>query len=59
MKNENQDESIANAINSITEKLSHVLLQEFLTLPKALQINRYKDKNIIKNKLLYQNIQCQ
>lgn len=39
MKNENQDESIANAINNITAKLSNILLEEFLTLPKKLQIN--------------------
>jgi hypothetical protein len=55
MKNENQDESITNAINDITEKLSSVLLREFLTLPKELQINIVL---ITSAQLLLANILC-
>jgi len=55
MKIENQDESITNAINNVTEKLSGVLLQEFLKLPKELQINIVLIKSA---QLLLANILC-
>jgi hypothetical protein len=55
MKNENQDELITNAINNITEKLSSLLLQEFLKLPKELQINIVLLKSA---QLLLANILC-
>ena len=55
MKIENQDESITNTINDITEKLSSVLLQEFLKLPKELQINIVLIKS---TQLLLANILC-
>lgn len=55
MKNENLDESIANAINNITEKLSNVLLQEFLQLPKELQMNIVLIKS---SQLLLANVLC-
>ena len=55
MKNKNQDESITNAINNITEKLSNLLLQEFLQLPKELQINIVLIKSA---QLLLANILC-
>ena len=54
-ENENKDESIANAINNITEKLSNLLLQEFLKLPKELQINIVLIKSA---QLLLANILC-
>lgn len=55
MINENQDESIASAINNITEKLSSVLLEEFLELPKEIQINIVLIKS---SQLLLANILC-
>ena len=55
MNIENQDESITNAINNVTEKLSSVLLQEFLKLPKELQINIVLIKSA---QLLLANILC-
>lgn len=55
MENENQDESITDAINHITGKLSNVLLQEFLTLPNELQINIILIKSA---QLLLTNILC-
>ncbi len=55
MKNENQDEAITSAINNITEKLSNVLLQEFLNLPTELQINIVLIKSA---QLLLANILC-
>lgn len=55
MKNENQDESITNEINNITEKLSNALLQEFLSLPKELQLNIILIKSA---QLLLANILC-
>lgn len=55
MKNVSSDESLVNAINNITEKLSHVLLQEFLQLPKELQINIMLIKSA---QLLLANILC-
>lgn len=55
MKNENQDESIADAINAITGKISNMLLQEFLNLPKELQINIVLIKSA---QLLLANILC-
>lgn len=54
MQNE-QDEAITHAINTITEKLSNVLLQEFLNLPKELQINIVLIKSA---QLLLANILC-
>jgi hypothetical protein len=56
MTNENQDELITNAINNITEKLSMILLEEFLKLPKELQINIVLLKS---TQLLLANILCQ
>ena len=55
MKNKDQDELIANEINHITEKLSNVLLQEFLKLPKKLQLNIVLIKSA---QLLLSNILC-
>lgn len=55
MENESQDEAITNAINNITEKLSNELLQEFLSLPKELQINIVLIKSA---QLLLANILC-
>jgi len=55
MTNENQEELITNAINNITEKLSMVLLQEFLKLPTELQINIVLVKSA---QLLLANILC-
>jgi hypothetical protein len=55
MKNENQDELITSAINNITEKLSGLLLKEFLKLPKELQINIVLLKSA---QLLLANILC-
>jgi hypothetical protein len=52
---ENQDESITNAINEITKKLSNVVLQEFLNLPKELQMNIVLIKSA---QLLLSNILC-
>lgn len=50
-----QDELITNAINSITEKLSRVLLQEFLNLNEELQLNIILIKSV---QLLLSNILC-
>lgn len=55
MTDEIQDELITNAINTITEKLSKVLLQEFLNLPTELQINMILIKSA---QLLLSNILC-
>lgn len=55
MNIENHDESITDAINTITEKLSNVILQEFLKLPKELQINIVLIKS---SQLLLANILC-
>lgn len=52
---ETQDELITNAINTITEKLSKYLLQEFLTLPTELQMNIVLIKSA---QLLLSNILC-
>lgn len=52
---ENHDDSITDAINTITEKLSNVLLEEFLKLPKELQINIILIKS---SQLLLANILC-
>jgi len=56
MKNYIEDEQIAHAINSITEKMSKVLLDEFLKLPKEVQINLVLIKA---TQLLLANILCQ
>ena len=56
MTNENQDEFITNAINNLTEKLSIILLEEFLKLPNELQINLVLIKS---SQLLLANILCQ
>jgi hypothetical protein len=55
MTDEYQDESITDAINNITEKLSKVLLKEFLALPKELQINIVLIKSA---QLLLANVLC-
>ena len=55
MPDENQDELITDAINNITEKLSKVLLKEFLKLPKDLQVNVVLIKSA---QLLLANILC-
>lgn len=55
MNNKNEDELITNAINNITEKLSNILLQEFLKLPKDLQMNIVLLKS---SQLLLANILC-
>lgn len=52
---ENQDEIITNTINNMTEKLSSVMLQEFLNLPKELHINMILIKSA---QLLLANILC-
>jgi heme/copper-type cytochrome/quinol oxidase subunit 3 len=55
MTDENHDELITEAINKITEKLSKVLLQDFLKLPKELQLNIVLIKT---TQLLLSNILC-
>ena len=55
MSDENQDELMTNAINTITEKLSKVLLQDFLKLPTELQMNIVLIKSA---QLLLANILC-
>lgn len=49
------DELITDAINTITEKLSKVLLDDFLQLPKELQLNIILIKSA---QLLLANILC-
>jgi hypothetical protein len=56
MTDENQDELITHAINTITEKTSKTLLQNFLKLPKELQMNIVLIKSA---QLLLANILCQ
>lgn len=56
MTDPNQDEFITQAINSLTEKLSKVLLQEFLKLATELQLNIVLIKS---SQLLLSNILCQ
>ncbi len=56
MIKENQDELISNAINDVTEKLSKVLLKEFLKLPDNLQVSIVLIKSA---QLLLANILCQ
>jgi hypothetical protein len=56
MKNKNQDELITNAINDLTEKLSKVLLKEFMKLSPELQLNIVLIKSA---QLLLANILCQ
>ena len=56
MKNDNEDELITNAINHLTEKISHVLLQEFLNLSNELQLNIVLIKSA---QLLLANVLCQ
>jgi hypothetical protein len=55
MTEHNQDELITHAINSITEKLSKVLLQDFLKMPQDLQMNIILIKSA---QLLLANILC-
>src|SRR5690348_13992414 len=55
MSNENQDEAITNAINNITDKLSNILLEEFLNLSKELQMNIVLIKSA---QLLLANLLC-
>lgn len=56
MIDETQDESIANAINLITEKASQSLLENFLKLPTELQLNIVLIKSA---QLLLANVLCQ
>ena len=56
MQNEIEDELITNTINNITEKLSTILLREFLKLPTKSQINLVLIKSA---QLLLANILCQ
>lgn len=55
MTDVNQDELVTNAINAMTEKLSKVMLQEFLALPTELQMNIVLIKSA---QLLLANILC-
>ncbi|MBA3660325.1 MAG: hypothetical protein H0W64_01210 [Gammaproteobacteria bacterium] len=55
MKDEKQDELISNAINNITEKLSILMLEEFIKLPQTLQMNLILMKS---SQLLLANIIC-
>lgn len=55
MENDNENELITNAINDITEKVSQVFLQEFLKLPKELQLNVVFIKSA---QLLLANVLC-
>jgi hypothetical protein len=52
---EHDEELITNAINNITEKISQVLLQEFLKLQKELQLNIVLIKSA---QLLLANVLC-
>jgi hypothetical protein len=52
---DNNDELTTNAINTITENLSKVLLQDFLKLPSELQMNIVLIKTA---QLLLANILC-
>lgn len=56
MKNDHEDELITNAINQLTEKISSVLLQEFLELSNELQLNIVLIKTA---QLLLANVLCQ
>ncbi|EKD54297.1 MAG: hypothetical protein ACD_60C00099G0005 [uncultured bacterium] len=51
-----QNELLIHAINTLTEKMSKVLLKEFLKLPKEVQINLALIKSA---QLLLANILCQ
>ncbi len=55
MADEISDEAITQAINQLTEKLSHVLLQDFLELSDELQLNIVLIKS---GQLLLANILC-
>lgn len=55
MSTEDQTITITNAVNRITEKLSGVLLQEFLKLPAESQVNIVLIKSA---QLLLANILC-
>lgn len=55
MTNDNLDELMTNAINSITEQVSDILLQEFLKLPKELRMNIILIKSA---QLLLSNVLC-
>jgi hypothetical protein len=55
MTDESHDELITNAINALTEKLSKVLLQDFLKLPSELQMNIILIKSA---QLLLANVLC-
>ncbi len=56
MTTENQEESIAQAINGLTQKVSAVLLEEFLNLDESLQFNVVLIKAA---QLMLANILCQ
>ena len=55
MKNE-KEELITNAINNITEKVSQVVLDEYMKLPEEIQIGLVLIKS---TQLLLANILCQ
>jgi len=55
MSDELQDELIANAINTITEKVSNLMLKEFLELPAEIQMNMVLIKSA---QLLLANVLC-
>lgn len=55
MADEITDEVITQAINQLTEKLSHVLLQDFLELSDELQLNIVLIKT---GQLLLANVLC-
>lgn len=56
MAEEHQDELLAVAINTITEKASKILLDEFLKLPADMQLNLVLIKAA---QLLLANVLCQ
>jgi len=55
MSSESQEEKLTNAINSLTEKISGLLLEEFIKLPQELQLNIVMIKSA---QLLLANILC-
>ena len=56
MSKKNQDELVTDAINNLTEKVSTLLLQEFLKLPEELQVTVVLVKSA---QLLLANVLCQ
>ena len=55
MSDKSQEEELTNAINQLTEKVSKLLLEEFLKLPKEMQLNIVMIKSA---QLLLANILC-